>query len=122
MSNADRLTPGWRGWGRDVQIGGRLLPFRAGEPVTITLPAAPLPAVPLFDSPAALRALMAEVGIIDYEIKQVTDADDFVRSVERAGALVATNIRKTDHGTVRWTWIVISPADHPRDCPRPVTP
>lgn len=105
---ADHVNPCARGHWRPVELTGWLLPWRNGQPVLIELPGAPASAVPVFDAPEDLRRCMADVGVTNYTIKQVTDGIDFAASVEEGGAIVAANPRPTGQGTTAWTWVIIS--------------
>lgn len=95
---ADHVNPCARGHWRPVELTGWLLPWRNGQPVLIELPGAPASAVPVFDAPEDLRRCMADVGVTNYTIKQVTDGIDFAASVEEGGAIVAANPRPTGQG------------------------
>ena len=84
-------------------LNGQLIPWRLEyrQPQLIDIEGQPF--VPIFSDEPALDALMATLGVSDYEIRMIDDGRDFMDSLTEAGVKGCFNVYCIEGGKLRYT-------------------
>jgi hypothetical protein len=90
------------------KLQGCLVPFYAldGSPVPLVLPGNSSFFIPCFDDDDKLREMLKVTKITGYEIKQITDPEEFVFQVTQSGMRIMYNPHIVE-GHTRWTEIIL---------------
>lgn len=89
---------------KPVDLSGKLIPFKNGQPVFMSLGPLPDLYLPCFDNKEQLEGVMEEVSVTDYTIKQIDDGIEFIDSIPEE-IKIALNFRRMPSGKTRWTEI-----------------
>lgn len=95
---------------KEVSLTGMLVPWKASQPVLLSMPMSDAFYLPAFDSEEGLRSLMGQAAVPFDNIKVIEDGAEFLASIpdhspEGAPLKIILNPRFTERGTVRFTEI-----------------
>ncbi len=120
MNKSERWVgrPRWNGKIADVDLNECLIPFVQGQPFLVLLEDCDDWFLPIFTSPEMLGAvtmkIMVKTGLVDpatvnevpFDIKQITDAGDFIDSVREGGVRIMLNPQIINDHHTKWLEVV----------------
>jgi hypothetical protein len=99
--------PRWNGNARNVKITECLLPYMPLQgPLTLQLENCDDYFLPIFSDSDKLHEVMAKLGFVGYNIKQITDAEDFLDSVKEGGIRVMLDPQIINKHHTKWLEVV----------------
>ncbi len=104
------MKPSLIGSKRDVDLTGALLPWDTTkkQPCFLRMPDSEYLYIPCFTSIDQLRAMMVQIGVTEYRVKQVDDGREFMSSFDIPQARdirVILNPRYIAPGRIRFTQV-----------------
>ena len=98
--------PHWNGKTHNVDLNKCLLPFMMGQPLFLQLENCDDYFLPVFTTPENLHDALTKMGYSGYDIKQVTDAEEFLDSLREGGVRVMLNPQIIDAHHTKWLEVV----------------